>query len=234
MRRSVKEVSPWGLIQGSLDSYRPEQLATLLRDYLTPRVPVGVRTLPESLRAELRRGVEAILDEHLGPWYHQGGVQLGRERVDGYCWCHGFFNHRPVPDVGVEHNVQLMLKALERGHRWLSTLDATFRGVELLDDEDAGIRQLALSDAVVRVIDLTVDATDTNDDWYPYAFDAVEWLFEARGLRLTPKVRSAMRQTMGVFTSWVGPTAEEARAAGDAVALAAVRTAFETRYPGGE
>ncbi|NMO19815.1 hypothetical protein HPC49_03550 [Pyxidicoccus fallax] len=223
--------STWEVIQQSLDGYQPERLATALREYLTPRVPSGVRTLPEPLRKQLRGGVEVILYEHLGPWYHQSGVKLGHERVDGYCWCHSFFNQNPIPDVGVEHNVQLIMKAVGRGHAWLSTLDATFRGVELLDDEDEGIRQMALSDAVVKVIELTADATDTNDDWYPYAFDAVEWLFEARGLRLTPEVRSAMKKTMGVFTSWVGPTEEEARAAGDAVALAAVRTAFDARYP---
>ena len=230
-RKQREEGHGWEVIQRSLDSYHPEQLATLLREYLTPRVPPRARSLPGPLREELREGVEALLDEHMGPWYHQSGVQLGNERVDGFCWCHSFFNQKPIPDVSVEHNVQLMLKAVGRGHEWLSTLDATFRGLELLDDPDDGIRQLALSDAVVRVIELTADATGTNDNWYPYAFSAVQWLFEARGLRLTPKVRSAMNKTMGVFTSWVGPTEEEARAAGDAVALAAVRTDFDARYP---
>ncbi len=237
MRRKQKQRTQdagWDVIQRSLDSYHPEHIATLLRAYLTPRIPKGVRKLEESLREQLREGVEAILEAHLGPWYHESGVYLGNEIVAGYCWCHSFFNHRPIPELGVEHNVQLILKALGQGHDWLSRLDAAYRGAELLDDEDAGIRQMGLSDAVVRAIEITVEATATEDAWYPYAYDAVNWLLQARGVPANHEVRKAMRQTLGVFESWVGPSEDQTRAAGDAVALAAVRTGFNARYPGRE
>ncbi|MCP3145187.1 hypothetical protein [Pyxidicoccus xibeiensis] len=230
-RKAREEGYTWELIQRSLDGYQPERLAALLREYLAPRIPSGVRKLSDALREELKEGVEAILDDNLGPWYHQTGVRLGNGIVSGYCWCHSFFNHKPFPDLGVEHNIQLMLKSLGWSHAWLSKLDATFRSSELLDDEDPGIRQLALSDAVVKTLELTVDATGTEDAWYGYAFDAVHWLFQARGLSLTSKVSSAMRKTMGEFRSWVGPTEDEARAAGDAVALAAIQSGFGARYP---
>ncbi|MFP2931786.1 hypothetical protein ACLESO_42745 [Pyxidicoccus sp. 3LG] len=230
-RKEREEGYTWELIQRSLDGYHPEHLAPLLREYLAPRIPSGVRKLSDGVREELREGVEAILDDHLGPWYHQTGVRLGNEIISGFCWCHTFFNQKPVTDLGVEHNVQLILQGVGRGHEWLSRLDGAYRSAELLDDEDPGIRQLALSDAVVKVIELTVDATATEDAWYGYAFDAVHWLFQARGLRLTSKVSSAMRKTMGQFTSWVGPTEDESRAAGDAVALAAIQSGFDAKYP---
>ncbi|WP_164018422.1 hypothetical protein [Pyxidicoccus trucidator] len=230
-QRERREESGWEVIQRSLDSYQPERIATLLREYLNPRIPQRVRKLEESLREELRGGVEAILDANLGPWYHETGVYLGNERVAGYCWCHTFFNHKPVPELGVEHNVQLIVKALGQGHGWLSALDAAYRGAELLDDEDEGIRQLGLSDAVVRAIEITVEATSTEDAWYTYAYDAVDWLLQARGVPANHEVRKAMRHTLGAFESWVGPSEDQTRAAGDAVALAAVRTGFNARYP---
>ncbi|MFP2906996.1 hypothetical protein ACLESD_18515 [Pyxidicoccus sp. 3LFB2] len=223
--------SSWEVIQRSLDSYQPERIAALLREYLSPRIPPGARRLEESLRKELRDGVEAILDANLGPWYHDTGVYLGNGIVAGYCWCHTFFNQKPLPEVGVEHNVQLILKALGQGHGWLSALDAAYRGAELLDDEDADLRRMGLSDAVVRAIEITVEATATEDAWYSYAHDAVNWLLEARGVAVNPEVRQAIRESLGVFESWVGPREGEARAAGDAVALAAVRTGFNARYP---
>ncbi len=224
----------WEVIQRSLEGYQPERIAALLREYLTPRIPKGVSKLDEALRTQLREGVTAILDANLGPWYHRSGVQLGNEIVGGYCWCHSFFNQRPFPELGVEHNVQLMLKALGQGHGWLRQLDATFRSVELLDDPDPDLRRLALSVAVVRTLELTAEATATEDAWYGYAVDAVHWLFEATGIPVTSKVRSALNKTVGAFESWVGPSPDQARAAGDALALAAVQSGFDARYPRGE
>lgn len=226
--------SSWEPIQRSLDSYQPERMATLLREYLTPRVPPGTRKLSDSLRKELQEGVEALLEANLGPWYNKSGVRLGNGVVGGFCWCHRFFNQKPLPELNVEHNVQTLMKALNDGHAWLSTLDAAFRSAELVDDEDPAIRQMALSDAVVRIIDIAVKFTGTEDAWYGYAYSAVEWLLEARDVRLTSEVRKALRDTVGKFESWIGPTEEQSRAAGDAIALAAVRTAFDARYPGGK
>jgi hypothetical protein len=235
MRRQQKqrmEDAGWEDIQRSLDSYQPERIAALLREYLAPRIPTGARRLEESLLEELREGVETLLDDNLGPWYHETGVVLGNGFIGGFCWCHRFFNDKPLPDLDVEHNVQRIVDALGQGHEWLSRLDAAYRGAELLEDEDAGIRQLGLSDAVVRAIEITVEATATEDAWYNYAHDAVKWLLQARGVPANDEVRKAMRETLGVFESWVGPTEEQTRAAGDAVALAAVRTGFNARYPG--
>ncbi|QSQ25016.1 hypothetical protein JY651_08815 [Pyxidicoccus parkwayensis] len=234
MRRKQREriqESGWEVIQRSLDSYQPERIAALLREYLTPRIPSGVRKLDEPLREQLRDGVEAIVDANLGPWYHETGVHLGNEIIGGFCWCHRFFNQKPAPNLNVEFNVQLMVDAIGRGHAWLSALDKAYRGAELLEDPDEGIRQLGLSDAVVRAIEITVDATATEDAWYGYAWDAVSWLLQARGVPANHEVRKAMRQTLGKFESWVGPSEDQTRAAGDAVALAAVKTGFNARYP---
>jgi hypothetical protein len=225
------ESEEWAVIQRSLEGYQPERLAAALREYLTPRVPQGVRKLDESLRAQLRDGVEAILKEHVGPWYGRSGFGLDDRIMSGWCWCHSFFNQKPLAELSVEHNIQLMLEGLERGHAWMTKLDALYRSVELLDDEDPDIRRMALSDAVVEVIELTVEATHTEDAWYSYARSAVEWLFEARGLSLSSKVRSAMNQTLGKFESWMGPTQEEIQATGDALALAAIQPDFDARYP---
>jgi len=61
------ESEEWEVIQRSLEGYQPERLAAALREYLTPRVPQGVRKLDEALRSQLRQGVEALLREHVGP-----------------------------------------------------------------------------------------------------------------------------------------------------------------------
>lgn len=229
--RRGHDAASWEVIQRSLDGYQPERLAAALREYLTPRVPQGVRKLDESLRAQLRDGVTEILDAQLGPWYHRSGFGLGDGIMSGWCWCHSFFNQRPFAELNVEHNIQLMLKGLGRGHEWLTKLAELYGSVELLDDEDPGIRRLALSDAVVEAIELATEHTGTEDAWYGYAQDAVEWLFEAKGIPITSKVRSAMGQTLGRFESWIGPTPEETRAVGDALALAAVQPDFDARYP---
>jgi len=234
MGRRRFESEEWEVIQRSLEGYQPERLAAALREYLTPRVPQGVRKLDEALRSQLRQGVEALLREHVGPWYGRSGFGIDTQILSGWCWCHSFFNQKPFAELNVEHNVQLMLKGLARGHEWLTKLATLYGSVELLDDEDPDIRRMALSDAVVKAIEVTADATDTEDAWYGYAEKAVEWLFEATGIRVTSKVRSAMNQTVGMFESWVGPTPEETRAVGDALALAAIQTDFDARYPRGE
>jgi len=61
------ESEEWEVIQRSLEGYQPERLAAALREYLTPRVPQGVRKLDEALRSQLRQGVETLLREHVGP-----------------------------------------------------------------------------------------------------------------------------------------------------------------------
>jgi hypothetical protein len=231
MGRRRHESEAWELIQRSLEGYQPERLGAALREYLTPRVPQGERKLDESLRSQLRQGVEAILREHVGPWYGRSGFGIDTQILSCWCWCHSFFNQKPFAELSVEHNVQLMLQGLARGHAWMTKLDELYRSVELLDDEDPDIRRMALSDAVVKAIEVTAEATGTEDAWYSYAEHAVEWLFEATGTRITSKVRSAMNQTVGMFESWIGPTPEETRAVGDALALAAVQPDFDARYP---
>ncbi|MBJ6763982.1 hypothetical protein JGU66_24685 [Myxococcaceae bacterium JPH2] len=215
----------WEAVHNSLDGYQPERIAALLREYLTPRVPPGTRKLTDDVREGMARDVQALLSQNLGPWYTTTGVQLGNESLGGYCWCHTFFNEKPITNLGVEHNVQNMLQALGKAHAWLSQLGALFDKLsrELPSVEtDADIRALAIAEALVRVVELTEKATFCEEAWYFFADEALDWLLESQGLRLDHTAKKLWRDAFR-FESWSAPPADLLRSGAEAVARALVR-----------
>ncbi|MBU8896607.1 hypothetical protein KRR26_13385 [Corallococcus sp. M34] len=215
----------WETLHASLDGYQPERIAAMLREYLTPRVPPGTRKLTDSERERMARDVQALLRENLGPWYTATGVELGNESLGGYCWCHTFFNEKPVTNLGVEHNVQRMLQALGRAHAWLRQLGELFEKLsrELPSVEtDADIRALAIAEALVHVVELTEKATSCEEAWYFFADEALDWLLESQGLRLDHTAKKLWRQAFR-FESWCAPPPERLRSGSEEVARALVR-----------
>lgn len=223
----------WALIRESLDAFQPAPLAARLREYLAPRLPQGTTRLDEQTRHALFQGVSALLSEHAGVWYTQADVRHGHEALGGYDWRRGFFpDQGSSPDLGVESNIQRLLAALGVAHEWLCTLDTYFRSLVLPRNEED--RAAVLSDAVRRVIELTLETTCGEEDWPHYAWLAVGWLLESQGLRRTESLERAMSKALAHFTRGAIPSAHEVRQAADTLALAAVRVDFARRYPGEE
>jgi hypothetical protein len=228
-RKQGKEEHPWQLIRDSLDAFQPQRLVTQLREFLAPRIPRGAKRIEENTRKALFKEVDALIAANVGPWYRVAGVHLGNESIGGYCQCHSFFNQGNPPDTDLERNLVKILQALRRSHEWLRSLDALFRSVVLPEDEQG--RQAAISQALGKTIELTVEATGCEEAWYNFAYSAVDWLLEALGFRITDNVRRAVGKALVDFTSWSGPSAEETRQISDALALELVKKGFGQRYP---
>jgi hypothetical protein len=220
----------WATIQESLDDFKPAQLAARLREALAPRIPRDATRLDERTRRGLFEGVSALIAEHAGAWYTKADVQLGNEVLGSYGWRDGFFpDEGGSPDLGVESNIQRILSALGVAHEWLCTLDTYFRSLSLPPDEED--RRAVLSDAVRRVIDLTVEATGRAERWEHYAHLALGWLLESQGLHRTERVERAVREALVDFTSGSAPSADEARQAANTIAQAAVKEDVSRSYP---
>jgi hypothetical protein len=220
----------WALIRESLEAFQPAPLAARLREYLAPRIPPGTTRLDEQTRHSLFQGVSALLAEHAGAWYTKADVRLGHEALGGYGWRRGFFpDQGSSPDLGVESNIQRLLAALGVTHEWLCTLDTYFRSLVLPRNEED--RAAVLSDAVRRVIDLTLETTCGEEDWPHYAWLALGWLLESQGIRRLERLERALRKALADFTSGSIPSADEVRQAADTLALAAVGVDFARRYP---
>ncbi len=228
-RKQGKDEHPWQLIRDSLDAFQPQRLVVQLRELLAPRIPRRARRIDESTRNALFKEVDALIAANVGAWYRVAGVHLGNESVGAYCKCCSFFNQGDPPDTDLERNLVKILQALRTAHEWLRSLDAHFRSVVLPEDEQG--RQAALSEAVRKTIELTVDATGCNEAWYHYAHSAVDWLLDALGFGLTDNVRRAVGKALVNFTSWIGPSEAEARHISDALALELVKKGFGQRYP---
>jgi hypothetical protein len=227
-KKKQRDDGAWTPIRESLDDFHPAQLAARLREYLVPRIPRGAKHLDERTRLALLEGVGELLAEHAGAWYTEAHVQLGNEVLGDYCRCHGFFNQGEPPDVGVESNIQRILSALGAAHAWLCTLDTYFRSLALpLDETD---RAAVLSDAVRRVIDLTVEATRREEGWSRYAHQALGWLLQSQGLPRTQRMERALDTVLVGFTSASAPSSDEARQAADLIALAAVKENLPRSY----
>jgi hypothetical protein len=228
--KKQRDKEDWALIRESLDAFRPAQLAALLREYLAPRLPPGTTRLDEQTRHTLFQGVSALLAEHAGAWYTKADVQLGHEALGGYDWRLGFFpDQGSAPDLGVESNVQRILAVLGMAHEWLCTLDTYFRSLVLPRDEED--RATVLSDAVRRVLELTLEATCGEDDWVHHAHLALGWLLESLGLRRNERRERALRMALADFKSGTIPSTDEARQAADTIALAVVKVDLARRYP---
>ncbi|HEX8822816.1 MAG TPA: hypothetical protein VF794_23015 [Archangium sp.] len=223
-RKKPKDEGTWALILESLDAFKPAHLAARLREYLVPRIPRAATHLDEWTRHTLFEGVSALLAEHAGAWYTLARVRLGNAVLGGYSQGSSFFNQGHPPDVGVESNIQRILSALGEAHAWLCTLDTYFRSLSLPTDEED--REVVLSDAVRRVIDLTIEATNCEDDWHLHAHLALGWLLESLGLRQTERLKRALNEALVDFTSWVAPSVDQARHAANTLARAAVKEDF--------
>ncbi|RKH08821.1 hypothetical protein D7V97_18315 [Corallococcus sp. CA053C] len=220
----VNAKTPWHRIRESLDDYAPDKLAAVLRRYLEPRVPPGTRSLPDEERKAMGKQVARLLEENLPPWYSESGVLLGNESLGAYCWCHSFFNQRPTPTMNVNDNIQLMLNALEQSRAWLFKLDAAYQTIEReLPSEpgDDDIRVLALADALVQVLDITIQHTGCNETWYTFADQALAWLFDALYIRPGYQAGKLMNKLFA-FESWHAPPLEELRDSAEKVATAVV------------
>jgi hypothetical protein len=219
----------WDQIRDSLGDYSPKELTVRLAALLTPRVPKGTRRLPQPARQALLQDALKVIEDNAGAWYKEAGVELGNESFTPYCTCHSFFNGPARCDVAA--NIGAILGALQCAHGWLCSLDELFCSLDLPPDE--GARLVALARAVRQIIDLTAEASDCNEAWYHYARQAVGWLLQSQGQAVSPALEGAIAAAWAAFTSWVGPGPEQAQAAADAVALAAVRDEMHRRYGAG-
>jgi hypothetical protein len=228
--KKQRDEEDWALIRESLDAFQPAPLAARLREYLAPRIPRGPTRLDEQTRHTLFQGVSALLAEHAGAWYTKADVRLGHEALGGYGWRQGFFpDTGSAPDLGVESNIQRILAALGMAHEWLCTLDTYFCSLALPRNEED--RTAVLSDAVRRVIDLTLETTCGEEDWAHYAHLAVGWLLESQGILRTERLERAMRKALAGFSSGTIPSPDETRQAANTIALATVKVDFARRYP---
>lgn len=228
-RKRQKDEETWARIQESLDDFRPAPLAARLREHLVPYIPRGTTRLDERTRHALFESVSALLAEHAGAWYTLARVRLGNPVLGGYSQDTSFFNQGHPPDVGVESNIQRILAALGMAHEWLCTLDTYFCSLALPRNEED--RTAVLSDAVRRVIDLTLETTCGEEDWAHYAHLAVGWLLESQGILRTERLERAMRKALAGFSSGTIPSPDETRQAANTIALATVKVDFARRYP---
>jgi hemin uptake protein HemP len=220
-RKRQKDEETWARIQESLDVFQPAPLAARLREHLVPHIPRSATRLDERTRRSLFEGVSALLAEHAGAWYTLARVQLGNPVLGGYSQGSSFFNQGHPPDLGVESNIQRILSALGMAHEWLCTLDTYFRSVALPQDEED--RVTVLSDAVRRVIVLTVEATCCEADWYLHAHLALGWLLESQGLPRSERLKRALDAALVDFTRDAPPSEEQTRRAAHLLARAAVK-----------
>jgi len=227
-RKRQKDEETWARIQESLDDFRPAPLAALLREHLVPHIAGGTTRLDERTRQALFESVSALLAEHAGAWYTLAQVRLGNPVLGGYSQDTRFFHQGPPPDLGVESNIQRILSALGVAHQWLCTLDTYFRSVAL--PQDAEDRVAVLSDAVRRVIELTVEATGCEKDWHLHAHLALGWLLESQGLRWTERLKRALDAALVDFAPDAPPSADEARRAASLLARAAVKEDVSRHY----
>lgn len=221
---SKTALGQWERIRESLDEYDPETLIRKLREYLTPLVPPGARKLTDEQHDTMAKHVGWMLRQNLGPWYTDTNLYLGNESFGGYCWCHSFFRQRPTPNMSVEHNIQLIINALERSREWLFKLDAHFQSLKQnlpSAPEDTDIRMLALSDGIVTTMTLTMDATGCEEAWYTFADQSMAWMFDAIGLRPGYQAGKLMRKLFA-FESWHSPSEWELRDSAEKVATAVV------------
>jgi hemin uptake protein HemP len=218
-----KDEETWARIQESLDGFQPAHLAAHLREHLVPHIPRSATRLDERTRQNLFEGVSALLAEHAGAWYTLARVRLGNPVLGGYSRSSSFFNQGHPPDLGVESNIQRILSALGVAHAWLCTLDTYFRSVALPPDEED--RVAVLSDAVRRVIALTVEATGCEEDWHLHAHLALGWLLESQGLPRTERLKRALDAALVDFTRGTPPLEDETRRAANLLARAAVKEA---------
>jgi hypothetical protein len=228
-RKKQKDEETWARIQESLEGFQPAHLAARLREHLVPHIPRGATRLDERTRQALFESISALLAEHAGAWYTLGRVHLGNPVLGGYGRDSSFFNQGPPPDVGVESNIQRILSSLAVAHEWLCTLDTYFRSVALPPDEED--RVAVLSDAVRRVIALTVEATGCQEDWHLHAHLALGWLLESQGIRQSERLKRVLDAALVGFTRWTVPSADEARRAANLLARAAVREDFSRSPP---
>ncbi|WP_223633694.1 hypothetical protein [Corallococcus sp. EGB] len=221
---SKASLGTWDRIRDSLDAYDPEKVIRMLREYLAPRVPPEARKLTDEQHDAMAKHVQGLLRQNLGPWYTDTNLSLGNESFGGYCWCHSFFRHKPLPDMSVEHNIQLIINALERSREWLFKLDAHFQALKQglpSAPEDTDIRLLALADGIVTTVNLTMDATGCEEAWYTFADEAMAWMFDAIGLRPGYQAGKLMRKLFA-FESWHSPLEGELRDSAEKVAAAVV------------
>jgi hypothetical protein len=222
MTRSA--LGQWLRIRDSLDGYDPEKLIRMLREYLTPRVPPGTSKLTDEQHDTMAKHIQRMLNQNLGPWYTETGLYLGNESFGGYCWCHRFFRQKPIPNMSVEYNIQLIIDALERSREWLFKLDAHFQALKRdlpSGPDDHDIRTLALSDGIVTTMNLTMEATGCEEAWSTFADEALAWMFDAIELRPGYQAGKLMRKLFA-FESWHSPPEAELRDSAEKVAAAVV------------
>jgi hypothetical protein len=89
---------------------------------------------------------------------------------------------------------------------------------------------MQMQDAIARVIEIAVEATECEDSWYPTVAWGVRWLCEARGLALDDEQRSRLMTIVrSCFESWTVNESQGQRA-NDALTELLVRGPFEARY----
>ena len=142
----------------------------------------------------------------VGPWFGVHGWWIGNESF-GSCWCHS-----PLASRNKRKGAQTAAVA------WVVhevTLLVDF--VRALDDLFAGVRDHDTARAVARGFDALVDEvatrTQCNESWYRYVVACIPWLFDALGIRRGRQLQALLERTMGcVFSSWVRPSPDAARA----------------------
>ena len=80
---------------------------------------------------------------------------------------------------------------------------------------------LALADAMVQVLDITIQHTGCNETWYTFADQALAWLFDALYIRPGYQAGKLMNKLFA-FESWHAPPLEELRDSAEKVATAVV------------
>ncbi len=171
---------------------------------------------PEALRGRVtdtlaRGGDDEALWEAtracVGPWFGLRGWWIGNESF-GSCWCHSPLARRgrqkkPPSAAAVDwvvREVTLIVDAV----RALEPLFARFRDQDLDHAVAGGLNAL---------IDEMAERTHCNESWYRYVTESVPWLFDALGVRRGKALEALLaRMTSCVFSSWVRPAPDAARA----------------------
>jgi hypothetical protein len=170
-------------------------------------------------RGRFITAVSSELVERRGAWLVGWCFSIGEGSSGGVvnAWCcepHSLPKHPASPEQRAALANQIAL-AIEQWRRHLESLAKDFSQVDLSGDEACA--QLALEEAIGRLIARVVEATAAEDAWYAYAETAVVWLLESLGCPRSEALGAAWQALAGRFESWCGPSDEKRTEAAHAV-----------------